>query len=64
MEINYNQLLTQNEAMMDALRGSSVSDMDARMRANEYAKMFSRNDDMKNLFGAKSDLQVMQRLLC
>ena len=57
MEINYNQLLTQNEAMMDALRGSSVSDMDARMRANEYAKMFSRNDDMKNMFGTKSDLQ-------
>ena len=36
--------------MMDALINSSVSIEDANLRSREYAKMFSRNEDMKNLF--------------
>ena len=38
-------------AMMDALINSSVSVEDANLRSREYAKMFSRNEDMRNLFG-------------
>ena len=42
----------QSDEMMTALRNSSVSLDDARIRAREYAKMFSRNDEMKSeLFG-------------
>lgn len=60
MEANYTQLISQNPAMFEALRGSSVSDTDAKMRANEYVKMFTRNQDMMSNFGTRSDLQ--QRL--
>lgn len=35
----------QSDKMMDALMNSSVSYEDARIRANEYAKMFSRNEE-------------------
>lgn len=34
-------------AVLDALRCTSVSNEDAERRATEYAKMFSRNDEMK-----------------
>ena len=47
---NYSQILG-NSAMMDALRASSVSAEDARLRGNEYAKMFSRNEEMMDVFG-------------
>ena len=47
---NYSQIMG-NSAMMDALRASSVSAEDARLRGNEYAKMFSRNEEMMNVFG-------------
>lgn len=57
METNYNKLIAQNPAMLEALRASSVSDEDARSRATEYSKMFSRNDEMMNMFGTKSALQ-------
>ena len=40
------------EKMMDALMNSSVSMEDAQNRAYEYAKMFSRNDEMKDIFGS------------
>ena len=48
--VNFNSMM-QAPAMMDALINSSVSVEDANLRAREYAKMFSRNDDMKDLFG-------------
>lgn len=41
----------QNPAMMEALVNSSVSREDANLRAREYAKMFSRNDEMRDIFG-------------
>lgn len=42
----------QSDEMMTALKNSSVSLDDARIRAREYAKMFSRNDEMKaDIFG-------------
>lgn len=41
----------QNPAMMEALVNSSVSREDANLRAREYAKMFSRNDEMRDVFG-------------
>lgn len=47
---NYSQILG-NSAMMDALRASSVSAEDARLRGNEYVKMFSRNEEMMDVFG-------------
>jgi hypothetical protein len=42
---NYSNLLSTPE-MNEALRNSSVSADDARLRGMEYAKMFSRNEDM------------------
>ena len=50
MANNYSQFM-QTPEMMAALVNSSVSVEDARIRANEYAKMFSRNDEMHDLFG-------------
>lgn len=41
----YSQFLS-TPSMMEALVNSSVSIADAKNRANEYAKMFSRNDEM------------------
>ena len=41
----------QNPTMMEALVNSSVSREDANLRAREYAKMFSRNDEMREVFG-------------
>ena len=41
----------QNPTMMEALINSSVSREDANLRAREYAKMFSRNDEMRDIFG-------------
>ena len=49
--------LANNRAMVDALRGSSVSDTDAMLRAHEYSKMFSRNEEMNNMF-KESGLQT------
>lgn len=57
----YNYIITQNDAMMDALRGSSVSDVDAKMRATEYAKMFARNDEMKEAFGGNTS-SIQQKM--
>ncbi len=50
MNTQYLQLL-QTPQMMEALVNSSVSAEDANLRSREYAKMFSRNDDMRELFG-------------
>ena len=43
--------MMQTPAMMEALINSSVSPEDANLRSREYAKMFSRNDEMKDIFG-------------
>ena len=50
MNTQYMQMM-QNPAMMEALVNSSVSMEDANLRSREYAKMFSRNDEMKDIFG-------------
>ena len=47
-----------SEKMMDALMNSSVSLDDARIRANEYAKMFSRNE---NDFGFNQSANLLQK---
>lgn len=49
--------LANNRSMIDALRGSSVSDTDAMLRAHEYSKMFARNEEMSNMF-KESGLQT------
>jgi len=60
MDNKYTQFMKTPE-MMDALVNSSVSVEDARIRANEYAKMFSRNDEMKDLFGLKDAGNLLQK---
>lgn len=50
MNTQYLQFM-QTPQMMEALVNSSVSAEDANLRSREYAKMFSRNDDMRELFG-------------
>ena len=45
------------EKMWSALRGSSVSDTDANCRLNEYAKMFSRSEEINNMFQSPNLLQ-------
>ena len=54
MNTQYLQMM-QTPAMMEALINSSVSIEDANLRSREYAKMFSRNDEMKNIFGLSSN---------
>ena len=46
--------------MYDALRASSVSAEDANLRGREYAKMFSRNDEMRDMLGM-SDGNLFQK---
>ena len=41
--------LMQEPAMMDALKNSSVSIEDANLRSREYAKMFSRNEELRSM---------------
>ncbi len=60
MANNYSQFMKTPE-MMEALINSSVSVEDARIRANEYAKMFSRNDEMKDLFGMGNSSNLLQK---
>lgn len=50
MNTQYLQFM-QTPQMMEALVNSSVSAEDANLRSREYAKMFSRNDDMREMFG-------------
>ena len=54
MDNKYLSMLQQPK-MMEALINSSVSADDANLRSREYAKMFSRNDEMKNVFGISSN---------
>ena len=57
---NYSQFM-QTPEMMAALVNSSVSVEDARIRANEYAKLFSRNDEMKDVFGLGTGNNLLQK---
>lgn len=57
---NYSMLMS-NPAMMEALKNSSVSAEDAMLRGNEYAKMFSRNEEMKNMFGLGASNNLLQK---
>lgn len=52
----------QTPQMLEALRGGSVSMDDAIRRSEEYAKMFSRNDDMmNNIFGMGPNSNLLQK---
>lgn len=55
--MNYNFISDPN--MMRAIRMTSVSDDDAMSRASEYSKMFSRNEEMRNLFNESGLSQKM-----
>jgi len=58
--MNYYNDLMNTPQMFDALRASSVSAEDANLRGREYAKMFARNDEMRNMFGT-SDGNLFQK---
>ena len=47
--------------MMEALTNSSRSVEDANIRSREYAKMFSRNDELKELFGMNNNASLVQK---
>lgn len=49
--MNYYNELMNTPQMASALRASSVSNEDANLRGREYAKMFSRNDEMREMLG-------------
>lgn len=52
----------QTPQMLEALRGGSVSMDDAIRRSEEYAKMFSRNEDMmNNIFGMGQNSNLLQK---
>ena len=53
--------MMQTPSMMEALINSSVSAEDANLRSREYAKMFSRNDEMKDLFGLGNAGNLLQK---
>lgn len=61
MENQYLEFM-QTPQMLEALRGSSVSMDDAIHRSEEYAKMFSRNEDMmNNIFGMGQNSNLLQK---
>lgn len=60
MNTQYLQMM-QTPSMMEALINSSVSAEDANLRSREYAKMFSRNDEMKDLFGLGNAGNLLQK---
>ena len=51
---NYSQIMSTPE-MQAALRNNSVSAEDAVIRGKEFAKIFSRNEELLNEFGIKKD---------
>ena len=60
MNTQYLQMM-QTPQMMEALINSSVSADDANLRSREYAKMFSRNDEMKEVFGFTGNGNLLQK---
>ena len=61
MDNKYYVSMMQQPAMMDALINSSVSVDDANLRSREYAKMFSRNDELKSLFHLDQNPSLVQK---
>jgi hypothetical protein len=58
--MNYYNDFMNTPQMFDALRASSVSTEDANLRGREYAKMFARNDEMRDMLGM-SDGNLFQK---
>jgi len=58
--MNYYNEFMNTPQMFDALRASSVSNEDANLRGREYAKMFARNDEMRDMLGM-SDGNLFQK---
>lgn len=58
--MNYYNEFMNTPQMYDALRASSVSAEDANLRGREYAKMFARNDEMRDMLGM-SDGNLFQK---
>ena len=54
--MNYSDYM-QTKGMQAALLGGSVSPVDAQCRMNEYAKMFSRSEEINNMFQTPNLLQ-------
>lgn len=54
--MNYSDYI-QTRGMQTALLGSSVSPTDAQCRMSEYAKMFSRSEEINNMFQSPNLLQ-------
>ena len=57
---NYSNYMS-TPAMKDALIKSSVSAEDARLRGLEYAKMFSRNEEMFDMFNIAKGSNLLQK---
>ena len=53
--------MMQQPAMMEALTNSFRSVEDANIRSREYAKMFSRNDELKEMFGINNNPSLVQK---
>lgn len=60
MNTQYLQFM-QTPAMMEALVNSSVSYEDANLRSREYAKMFSRNDELMDVWGKANQPNLLQK---
>lgn len=60
MNTQYLQFM-QTPAMMEALVNSSVSVDDANCRSREYAKMFSRNEEMMDIWGKGNQPNLLQK---
>lgn len=60
MNTQYLQFM-QTPAMMEALVNSSVSNEDANLRSREYAKMFSRNDELMDVWGKANQPNLLQK---
>jgi hypothetical protein len=53
--------LMQTPEMMGALKNSSVSLDDAQARSREYAKIFSRNEELRDMFGLGNRQNLLQK---
>jgi hypothetical protein len=53
--------LMQTPEMMGALKNSSVSLDDAQARSREYAKIFSRNEELRDMFGFGNRQNLLQK---
>lgn len=60
MNTSYLRLM-QTPEMLDALVNSSVSVDDANSRSREYGKMFSRNEELKDIFGLGNRQNLLQK---